>query len=754
MSAPAQQQSQDTKGRSERLYLNRELSWLDFNARVLQEAIDPRTPLLERVKFLAIFSSNLDEFFMVRVAGIKRQLAAGVSATSPDGLTPRQQLDAITKKIAPLVDAQQQCLATLLGRLGDHDILLVDIDSLSGAEFSALDDYFEREVFPVLTPLALDPGHPFPYISNLTLSLAVRLRDPDDGTIHLARVKVPKSLPRWVPVSGRPTHFVPLEQVIGANLGALFPGFEVDNYHAFRLTRYSDLEIPDAEEPEDLLAMIEEQVFQRRFGEVVRIEVETGMPQDMRELLLDELRHEGAGTVPLTDADIVDAGPLLDLGDLQTIAALTISTAPKAAPFQPAVPMELRDPDRSIFEVIREGDVLLHHPFDSFGASVERFIEEAAVDDNVLAIKMTLYRTSGDTAVVDSLIRAAQHGKQVAVLVELKARFDEANNISWARTLEDYGIHVAYGSATIKIHAKTALVVRREADGVRRYVHLGSGNYNSRTARLYTDVGLLTCSPSIGADVSDLFNSLTGYSRQRIYRKLLVAPHDLRSRFIELVEREAQHAVAGKPARIIAKMNALVDVSMIDTLYAASKRGVQIDLLVRGICCLRPQVPGLSENIRVVSIIGRFLEHSRIFYFANGGDAEYYIGSADWMPRNFDRRIEAVAPVEKPAHHERLRALLELYLEDNRQGWDLGADGRWRQREPGDFITASHELLLVNSWGIIEGATGPNLFDENGGTPARPKGIVDLTPRSERREPKSERREPKSERREAKPKPA
>jgi polyphosphate kinase len=692
-------------------YFNRELSWLDFNARVLREATDERVPLLERVKFLAIFSANLDEFFMVRVAGLKRQLAAGVTTPSPDGRTPQQQLEAIGRRVATLIESQQAALADLLDLLGAQNVRLVDIESLSASEFSALDEYFEREVFPVLTPLALDPGHPFPYISNLSISLFVRLRDPEHGTEHLARVKVPKSLPRWVPVANKPTHFVPLEQVIGTNLGALFPGYEVVSYHAFRLTRYSDLEIPDAEEPEDLLATIEEQVFQRRFGEVVRIEVETGMPQDMRELLLHEMRRE-SDAAPLSESDVMDAGPLLDLGDLHGIAALDMPEL-KAVPFQPTVPQELRDLDRPIFEIIKEGDILLHHPFDSFSTSVERFIEEAASDEHVLAIKMTLYRTSGDTAIVASLIKAAQLGKQVAVLVELKARFDEANNINWARTLEDYGIHVAYGTAALKIHAKTALVVRRESDGVRRYVHLGSGNYNSRTARQYTDVGLLTTSPSIGADISDLFNSLTGYSRQRMYRKLLVAPADLRGRFLELIHREAEHARAGRPSHIIAKMNALVDQQVIDALYAASQAGMRIHLLVRGICCLKPQVPGLSDNIRVVSIVGRFLEHSRIYYFANGGTPEYYIGSADWMPRNFDRRVEAVAPVEKASHHERLRALLELYLGDNRQAWELRADGTWMQRMPHSVPRASHELLPKNSWGIVEGgAAGPSLWDE------------------------------------------
>jgi polyphosphate kinase len=691
------------------LYFNRELSWLDFNARVLHEAEDDRNALLERVKFLAIFSTNLDEFFMVRVAGLKRQVAAGVQGVSPDGLTAQEQLDRIHAQVAALLDRQQACLADLLDELGRHDIRLTEPENLTVAEFSALDEYFERDVFPVLTPLALDPGHPFPYMSNLTVSLAVRLRDPDDGSEHYARVKVPKSLPRWVPVSGRPRHFIPMEKVIGANLGALFPGFVVVDYHAFRLTRYSDLQFPDAEEPEDLLSMIEEQVFQRRFGEVVRIELETGMPEQVRQLLFDELRDETAGASPLAAQDLIDAGPLLDLGDLQALAGMDVPEL-KPPPFQPSVPAELRDTDRSIFDVIRGGDILLHHPFDSFSASVERFVAEAADDDNVLAIKTTLYRTSGDTAVVASLIRAAQHGKQVAVLVELKARFDEANNISWARTLEDYGIHVAYGSAAIKIHAKTALVVRRESDGIRRYVHIGSGNYNSRTALLYTDVGLLTCAPSIGADVSDLFNSLTGYSRQRIYRKLLVAPLALRTRLIELIQRESEHARAGRAAHIIAKMNALVDAKVIDALYAASQAGVRIDLIVRGICCLRPQVPELSTNIHVVSIIGRFLEHSRLYHFANGGAREFYVGSADWMPRNFDRRVEAVAPIEKDALHERLDALLQLYLADRRQGWDLRADGKWVQRRPPGPARGSHELLQLHSWGIIDGAVGPDLL--------------------------------------------
>ena len=681
------------------LFFNRELSWLAFNGRVLHEALDVRTPLLERLKFLAIFSTNLDEFYMVRVAGLRRQVAAGVAVTPPDGMTPQEQLDAIDRVIREQTELQRACLQELLAALAEHGVRLVGVQDLTPAEWGAMDEYFESQVFPVLTPLAVDPGHPFPYISNLSLSLAVEIRDPERDATHFARVKVPKSLPRWVPVSGRANHFVPLEQVIGANLSALFPGMDVLDWHTFRITRYSDLELP-IDEPEDLLATIEEQVFKRRFGEVVRLEVEDDMPEHLRQLLLDELREDTPMAPLLGDRDVHAVGTLLDLGDLITLHEVDLP-ALKDPPVSAVVPEDLRDQSRSIFEIIREGDVLVHHPFDSFPASVERFLEEAATDDNVLAIKLTLYRTSGDTAIVEALTEAAQRGKQVAVLVELKARFDETNNISWARTLENFGVHVAYGSATLKTHAKTALVVRREPDGIRRYIHLGSGNYNSRTARLYTDVGLFTCSPSIGADVSDLFNSLTGFARQRIYRKLIVAPSNMRGRFIELIEREAENARQGKPARIIAKMNALVDAEIIQALYRAAQAGVDVDLIVRGICCLRPGVPGISERIRVISIVGRFLEHSRLWYFANGGGAagEYYIGSSDWMPRNFDRRVEAVAPVEDPRLHERLRCLLETCLRDNRQAWELNANGQWTQRIPEGTPLATHEILLRDSWG-------------------------------------------------------
>ena len=681
------------------LFINRELSWLAFNGRVLQQAVDARTPLLERVKFLSIFSSNLDEFYMVRVAGLRRQVASNVQATPADGMSPQEQLEAIDRVVREQLDVQRRCFDELREHLAASGIRLVGISDLTAKEWGALDEYFESQVFPVLTPLAVDPGHPFPYISNLSLSLAVEIRDPETGEDHFARVKVPRSLPRWIPIIGRPTHFVPLEEVIGANLGALFPGMEVLRWHAVRITRYSDLEMP-VEEPEDLLATIEEQVFKRRFGEVVRLEVEDAMPSHLRALLLEELRAEEVPQgAALTERDICEAGKLLGLGDLMALNALDCP-ALKDPPFTPSIPPELRDPRRSIFDVIRERDLLVHHPFDSFSATVERFLETAAEDDQVLAIKLTLYRTSGDTAIVESLIEAAQRGKQVAVLVELKARFDEANNIGWARRLESFGVHVAYGSATLKTHTKLALVVRREADGIRRYVHLGSGNYNSRTARLYSDIGLFTCSRSIAADVTDLFNSLTGYSRQRLSRKLLVAPANMRARLIDLIDREAEHAAAGRGGRIIAKMNALVDPDTIESLYRASRAGVEIDLIVRGICCLRPGMPGLSERIRVVSLVGRFLEHSRTFYFANAGAEEFYIGSADWMPRNFDRRVEAVAPVEDATLHERLRSLLRTSLEDNRLAWDLGADGSWTQRTPNGVVHNTHDVLLRESWGL------------------------------------------------------
>ena len=681
------------------LYLNRELSWLAFNARVLHEATDPRVRLLERVKFLSIFSSNLDEYFQVRVGGLRRQVASGVVHGTPDGLSPAEQLAVIRERVDQLLDDRRRCLGGLLEELAPFGVRIIGMSELTPGERRAIDEQFESQVFPVLTPLAVDPGHPFPYVSNLSLSLAVEVRDPVLGTVHFARVKVPKRLTRWMPVPGRPHQFVPLEHVIGENLEALFPGMEILGWYAFRVTRYSDLEFTNLEEPEDMLATIEEQVFERRFGEVIRLELQDDMPAHLRTLLLEELRDADLpATTALTEADIEEGGHLLDLSDLMELAELDMPEL-RDPPFASNVPVELRDPQRSIFDVIRERDLLVHHPFDSFSATVERFLQSAATDEHVLAIKLTLYRTSGDTAIVRALTEAAERGKQVAVLIELKARGDEANNITWARTLEDYGVHVAYGSAVLKTHTKTAMVVRREPDGIRRYVHIGTGNYNSRTARLYTDVALFTCSPSIGADVSDLFNSLTGISRQRLYRKLLVAPANMKERFVELIDRECRHASAGRRARIVGKMNALVDSDVIDALYRASQAGVEMDLIVRGICCLRPGLANVSDRIRVMSIIGRFLEHSRVWHFHNDGNDEFYIGSADWMPRNFQRRVEAAVPVEAPALQERLRSLLDTCLEDNRQAWDLDADGGWVQRNPQGEVRSTHVRLLVESWG-------------------------------------------------------
>ncbi len=683
------------------LFLNRELSWLEFNARVLHEALDDRTPLLERLKFLGIFSQNLDEFYQVRVAGLRRQVAAGVQQSPADGMSPSAQLEAIEVKVRAMLVRARDCLHdVLLPALDKFDVRLVEMQSLTPHELLEMDRFFEREVFPVLTPLAVDPGHPFPYISNLSLSLAVELRDPSRGGDHFARVKVPRSMPRWIP-TGRPNHFVPLEKVIGAHLVTLFPGMEILSWHTFRITRYSDLDVPAADEPEDLLATIEEQVFQRRFGEVVRLEVQTGMPTHIRQLLLDELREvTDPEVLPLADSDVHESGPLLELGDLLSLASLEIPEL-RDAPFSPVTPPELRDPTRSIFAAIREQAILVHHPFESFTTSVERFFEAASQDDLVLAIKTTLYRTSGDSAIVKALTDAAQRGKQVAVLVELQARGDEANNISWARTLENFGVHVAYGLPGLKTHAKIALVVRREPDGIRRYVHIGTGNYNAKTARVYTDFGLLTCQPDLGADLSDVFNLLTGFSRQRDYRKVMVAPANMKARFIALIRREAEHAAAGRPSRIIAKLNALVSPDIITELYAASQAGVEIDLILRGICCLRPQLPGVSERIRVRSIIGRFLEHSRLFYFSNGGDEEFYFGSADWMPRNLERRVEVVVPVEDRVLQRRLLSLLHTCLADNRQAWELHPDGHYVQCTPGsEEELATHHKLLRDPWGL------------------------------------------------------
>lgn len=685
-------------------YLNRELSWLDFNARVLEEALDERVPLLERLKFMSIFSTNLDEFYMVRVAGLRRKVHAGSAQYAPDPLAPIEQLEAIRTRVRELIQRRRECLKQdLFPSLARHEIRLVTMASLTDSERVLIHEFFESQVFPVLTPLAVDPGHPFPYISNLSLSLAVDIKDPVTGKDHFARVKVPRSLPRWVPI-GRGHCYVPLEDVIGAHLGALFPGMDVRRWYTFRITRYSDLDLGQMDQPEDLLETIEQQVFQRRFGEVVRLEVQKDMPEGIRRLLLEELSESETQLVaPLGPQDVHDIDDLLEMGDLMQIAMLDLPELRDPA-HTPHVPSAFKDV-RNIFDAIRERDVLVHHPYESFAGSVEAFLEAAANDPQVLAIKLTLYRTSGDTAIVRALTDAAEAGKQVAVLIELQARFDEANNITFARTMESFGIHVAYGLPGLKTHAKTVLVVRRDADGIRRYVHIGTGNYNSKTARLYTDVGLFSCQKELGADLSDLFNSLTGVSRQKFYRRIAVAPVGLRARLMELIDRETAHAQGGRGGRIIAKMNALVDPEIITALYRASQAGVAVDLIVRGICCLVPGLKGISDNIRVVSIIGRFLEHSRLSYFANAGNPEYYIGSADWMPRNFDRRVEVMTPIEDPALHRGLDAVLATCLEDNRQAWELGPDGQYRRQKPatGVPIRATHQILMREPWGTEAG---------------------------------------------------
>ncbi len=688
---------------SPELYLNRELSWLEFNRRVLHEAQDPRTPLLERLKFLGIFSSNLDEFFQIRVAGLKDQLAAGYSERTPDGMTPEEQLRRASAIVREMVTQHARCLHDeVLPGLAANGVKILDIADVSPAERANLDRYFRDNVFPVLTPLAVDPAHPFPYISNLSLSLAVNLRSAE-GEERFARVKVPKILPRWVPVEGN-FRWVPLEQVIAANVEALFPGIEILGCYTFRITRNTDFEV-DHDEAEDLLSTIQEVVRNRRFGAVVRLEIGPHLPQSIREVLIAEFNAaQDAEAAPLGPEDVYEVPGMLDTADLMALSSIDVP-ALRDPPHHPVTPARLAS-GRNMFEVIREGDLLVHHPYESFTASVERFIQTAVDDPDVVAIKLTLYRTGGDSSIARLLSHAAERGKQVAVLIELQARFDEENNIRWAQRLEDVGVHVSYGVAGLKTHAKVMLVVRREGDTMRRYVHMGTGNYHPRTARLYTDFGLFTTSPELGADLTDLFNVLTGFASPPQYRKLIVAPRHMRDRFIAMIRREADHAREGRPASIVAKMNALVDPAIIRALYEASQAGVHIDLIVRGICCLRPGVPGVSDRIRVISIVGRFLEHSRAFCFQNGGSEEVYIGSADWMPRNLERRIEAVTPVEDPTHRAAIRDLLGQMWQDNRQAWDLASTGGYTQRQPGETELATHRLLVDSYRGEPGAKTG------------------------------------------------
>jgi polyphosphate kinase len=652
--------------------LNRELSWLEFNARVLHEAGDERNRLLDRVRSLFFFVNNLDEFFQVRVSGLRRQELSGSQAISADGRTAEEQLDAIRARVLELMAEQAAIFGDLRLGLAAEGIEILDYDDVP-EHHETLAQRFHDEIYPVLTPLAVDPGHPFPYISTLTLSIAVGLRDPETGEHRFARVKIPPLLPRLVEVE--PGRFVLLDQVIEANLDELFRGMEILETHLFRVTRDADIAIEE-DEADDLLLAIEEEVRRRRFGEAVRLEVERSMPEVTRRIL-----SKGIG---VRNDDVYEVAGMLDLTALWQLVDLDRPDL-KAPPYVPVVPARLMPPDEDervdVFAQIRAGDLLVHHPYESFTASVERFIAQAADDPEVLTIKQTLYRTSGDSPIVQNLIRAAERGKQVVVLVEIKARFDEEANIVWARRLEQAGAHVVYGLVGLKTHSKVALVVRREGVGLRRYVHIGTGNYNSKTARSYVDLGILSCREELGADVTDLFNSLTGLSRQRVFRRLIVAPTSLRSRFLELVERETLNARAGTPGRIVLKVNSLVDTAVVEALYEASKAGVEIDCIIRGACSLVPGVEGLSEHIRVRSIIGEFLEHSRIWMFANGGRAEWYIGSADLMERNLDRRVEVVTPVEDHEAQARLTRIVDVMLADDRRSWQLGPDGDWRRTE-------------------------------------------------------------------------
>jgi polyphosphate kinase len=653
-------------------YINREISSLEFNHRVLYEGGDGRNPLLERVKFLAIFASNMDEFFQIRVSGLMEQAEAHAAPANPGEKPAAEQLADIRRRFRELLDEQFQVFERVCADLGQAGI---DITQYSDVpeHHEALRQRFTEEIYPVLTPLAVDPGHPFPYISTLSLSLAIRMEDPEEREERFARVKVPEVLPRFIQVA--PSRFVLLEQVIAANLDMLFSGMTILETHLFRVTRDADLELQE-DEADDLMLALEAELRRRRFGEAVRLEVDKAMPAAMRRIL-----EKGVGVDP---ADCYEIPGMLDHTGLWQIAGLDRPDL-KLAPYSPVVPPRLIPPDEDepadVFAAIRAGDILVHHPYESFAASTQRFISQAASDPEVLSIKMTLYRTSGDSPIVRDLISAAERGKQVVVLVEIKARFDEEANIVWAKKLEQAGAHVVYGLVGLKTHSKTSLVVRREGSTLRRYVHIGTGNYNSGTARLYTDFGLLSCRPELGADVSDLFNVLTGLSRQRDFRRLIVAPMNLRNWILEMIQRETDHARAGRPAHIILKLNSLVDPACVAALYAARQAGVEVDLIIRGICSLWPGVPGISEGIRVRSIVGQYLEHSRVFSFANDGSPELYIGSADLMERNLDRRVEAIVPIEDPDARARIDDVLKVMLADDCRSWQLGADGKYARTE-------------------------------------------------------------------------
>ncbi|MFL0795220.1 MAG: polyphosphate kinase 1 [Prochlorococcus sp.] len=693
-------------------YINRELSWIAFNKRVLAQALDTRTALLEQAKFNAIFSNNLDEFFMVRVASLKSQVEAGISKTSEDGLTPLQQLLTIRDHLDPLIEQQQNHYRKHLKKqLNDQGVHLLDYQQLKKQQRIWIDNYFQTAIFPVLTPLAVDQAHPFPFVSNLSLNVAALILDPETGQQQFARVKVPqKTMPRFVEIppdlSGiEPEPIlsaVPLEQVVAFNLKLLFPGMKVEEHYFFRVTRDADLELRDLE-ADDLMSAIEQGLHKRRMGgEVVRLEVTNEMPQRVVEMLIEGMDVE--------EKDLYRISGLLGLDDLFELMRLPlqqIKDEPHIGQTSKVLARSQRgmledesikeEEFENIFSVIRRKDILLHHPYDLFATSVEEFINQAADDPLVMGIKMTLYRTSKDSPIIAALIRAAENGKQVMALVELKARFDEGNNIQWAKHLEQSGVHVVYGVLGLKTHTKTVLVVRKEKARLRSYVHIGTGNYNSKTSRLYTDIGLLSARPELGQDLVELFNYLTGFSKQQNFRRLLVAPVTLRKGMESLIIREIEHARAGRKGHIRAKMNALVDPAIISLLYEASQVGVRIELIIRGMCCLYPGRKGLSENISVISIVGRFLEHSRIFWFANDENPEVYIGSADWMPRNLDRRVEAITPIEEPEQKERLGRLLNLYLSDNREAWEMQSDGNFLQRQPKSEERCAQQQL-INLW--------------------------------------------------------
>jgi len=655
------------------LYINRELGTIEFNRRVLLEAFDEKHPLLERVKFLAIFSGNMDEFFMVRVSGLKQQVFLGITDRPPDGMTPREQLVAIHESVTALVEQQMNFWNELMNpELDAAGIHILNHQDLKRSHQRKLRDYFEREIFPVLTPLLFDPGHPFPHISNMSLNLAVVVKDPDSGITHFARVKVPAILPRLVPLNPldpdellppSDQKFVWVEQVIAANLDRLFPGMEIEAAYPFRITRNTDMEIQE-EEADDLLLTIEESLRQQHFGFVVRLEIDESMPEEVRDILIRNLE--------IGNFDVYQSDGPLGLRGLWELRSLDRPEL-KDKLFQPSPPPTLRSGE-NIFDILRRKDILFHHPYDSF-LPVVKFVEAAADDPYVLAIKQTLYRVGPNPPIVHSLIRARENGKQVSALVELKARFDERSNIEWARELEKSGVHVVYGLIGLKTHCKLSLVVRKEREGIRRYVHMSTGNYNTITARQYTDVGLMTSDENIGADASELFNYLTGYSNQVNYRRFLVAPVNLRTKLLEFIEKEIGY---GEKGQIIIKVNSLVDAEIIEVLYRASQAGVKVELIVRGVCCLRPGIANVSENIRVISIVGRFLEHSRVYYFHNLGKPELYVGSADLMPRNIDRRVEVLFPItDAILKQEIIENILQIYLKDTKKSYILDPEGSY-----------------------------------------------------------------------------